>query len=300
MVKTEDRKFARGHSPASHSDYEQRGKAISKTVRKKYAAGYVNPFSGKKHKHATKKRMSAYAQNRPAGHRKHLAVAIKRRSQNPVWISAQLRNAAKGSKVHADLTRGIPRTIAVCTKMSRTRRARIKAGLIKPWNKGLFGIQVAWNKGLTRDTDSRVAAYANALSDAYADGSRKVISRNDWLVWYQGPKGKMVMRCKPELAFALWLDAHNEPWEYEQHRFKVVVNGFRTTYTPDFYLPQRRVFIEVKGRLESHEILKYFAFQEQHPDKEWYLLMQNPGLHQLGAMRMLKGIEIVKVHPKKD
>ena len=33
-----------------------------------------------------------------------------------------------------------------------------------PWNKGKTGAQVAWNKGLTKETDNRVAKYAEELS----------------------------------------------------------------------------------------------------------------------------------------
>lgn len=29
-----------------------------------------------------------------------------------------------------------------------------------PWNKGMKGVQVVWNKGLTKETDPRVAKYA--------------------------------------------------------------------------------------------------------------------------------------------
>lgn len=33
-----------------------------------------------------------------------------------------------------------------------------------PWNKGAVGLQEAWNKGLTKETDNRVAQYAKTLS----------------------------------------------------------------------------------------------------------------------------------------
>ena len=35
-----------------------------------------------------------------------------------------------------------------------------------PWNKGKKGLQVAWNKGLTKETDSRVRKYASKLPKA--------------------------------------------------------------------------------------------------------------------------------------
>lgn len=38
-----------------------------------------------------------------------------------------------------------------------------------PWNKGKKGSQVPWNKGLTKETDLRVAEYAKSLSKSIKD-----------------------------------------------------------------------------------------------------------------------------------
>ena len=283
MVKTAGRKYARGHSPTSHTDYEARGKAISSTVHKKYAAGYVNPFTGRQHSKSTKTKMSQYAKNRPSEHQENLDEGIRLRSDNPVWVAAARANFLKGSKVHADMTRGVPRIPVVKKKISRTRSARIKAGLIQTWNKGIVGAQVAWNLGLTKKTHPGMLSISKQLKAAYASGEKEIQSRADWIKWYDGPNGKIRMRSGYELGFALWCDRKEIKWQYEPKRFPVKVGRIQCTYTPDFCLVESGCYVEIKGRLTTKEMKKYGAFQKQHPEIQWVLMM-GEGLLAIGAL----------------
>jgi len=50
-------------------------------------------------------------------------------------------------------------------------------------------------------------------------------------------------RSNWEVAYAKYLDKNNIIWQYESKTF----NLGNTTYTPDFYLPEKNLYIEVKG-----------------------------------------------------
>jgi hypothetical protein len=51
------------------------------------------------------------------------------------------------------------------------------------------------------------------------------------------------MRSNWEMVFAQYLDKQKIKWQYEPKTF----NLGNTTYTPDFYLPEINIYIEVKG-----------------------------------------------------
>lgn len=63
--------------------------------------------------------------------------AMERRKQDKEWKAAQAQRALHATKVRTN----------------------------EPWNKGKKGVQVAWNKGLTKDTDERVAKYIASRED---------------------------------------------------------------------------------------------------------------------------------------
>jgi hypothetical protein len=69
--------------------------------------------------------------------------------------------------------------------------------------------------------------------------------RGPRIVWYVGKQGRIAMRSKPEVQYAKMLDKAKVRWLYEYCTFVV---GNRT-WTPDFYLPERDLFVEVKGWL---------------------------------------------------
>jgi len=56
---------------------------------------------------------------------------------------------------------------------------------------------------------------------------------------YKGYK----FRSRLEARWAIWLDNINEKWEYEAEGFQIG----KMRYLPDFFLPDRNIFVEVKG-----------------------------------------------------
>lgn len=76
------------------------------------------------------------------------------------------------------------------------------------------------------------------------------------------------MRSSWEIAYAKWLDKKNIKWEYEPKVFNL---GF-TTYTPDFYLPEQQVYVEIKGWMRKEALIKIKEFIRQRPDIKYLLL----------------------------
>lgn len=63
--------------------------------------------------------------------------------------------------------------------------------------------------------------------------------------------GGVRFRSKLEARWARLFDAIETPWQYEPRRFPL---GDRSSYTPDFYLPDVEFWLEVKPLLETDEL----------------------------------------------
>jgi hypothetical protein len=81
-----------------------------------------------------------------------------------------------------------------------------------------------------------------AVRQGLIDGTRKISHRTGY-----GRKtlySDIWFRSRMEAKFAEWLDSKNIVWFYEPKRFKISIGS----YLPDFYLPDKDIYIEVKGR----------------------------------------------------
>ena len=78
------------------------------------------------------------------------------------------------------------------------------------------------------------------------------------------------MRSKLESRIALFLDALNIKWEYEPKTF-LLSNGH--PYKPDFYLPELKQWIEVKGDIKDHN--KEFSMRFVEENKTELILISN-------------------------
>ncbi len=65
---------------------------------------------------------------------------------------------------------------------------------------------------------------------------------------------------------AMYLDSINEPYLYEPKAFELILNNKEVTYTPDFYLPDQDLFIEVKGYWRKDAKEKYDLFLKTYPE----------------------------------
>jgi hypothetical protein len=111
-----------------------------------------------------------------------------------------------------------------------------------------------------------------------------------------------------EEAFAKILDFYGIEWEYEPRSFPLEWdsdNNIIEAFTPDFYLPQQNLYIELttlRPKLSSHKNRKLRRLQELYPDthiklfkrREMHKLMVKFGLEE--EARQIQGTEAQNNH----
>lgn len=133
----------------------------------------------------------------------------------------------------------------------------------------------SWNSGLTKNTHTSLMSASKKLLGRMPD-------YNKYKCWYPNNNDKQIeMRSSWEVSFALWLDMGGIKWKYES-QFFYVGKGYKKwkgmTYTPDFYLPEQNVYIELKGRLSKQNQNKLDRFKSLYPDTQlWIFRKQHLG-----------------------
>ena len=163
-----------------------------------------------------------------------------------------------------------------------------------------------WNKGLTKETDSRVAKglYTKQKRRAlglYKDTSgENNISKNPQVrakisatclaksregTWHSSlAKDKRIiykgveLHCSWELRYAIYLDEHNIEWIRCVERFPYYYKGAWHYYTPDFYLLKTMEYVEIKGFATERDYAKWNHF----PKDKKLLVLKEAELTNLG------------------
>jgi len=73
-----------------------------------------------------------------------------------------------------------------------------------------------------------------------------------------------------------WLTSQQETWEYEPKRFEFPIKRGTRSYTPDIYLKDKDIWIEIKGALSSTDKTRIRRFKKYYPD-EFAKLVGIPG-----------------------
>ena len=84
---------------------------------------------------------------------------------------------------------------------------------------------------------------------------------------------KAGFRSNIELAIARALNSHGVTYEYETKKLTYVPKP--RTYTPDFYLPDQGIYVEVKGYFDKGDRVKMQLIKEQFPDYDIRIVFQN-------------------------
>ncbi len=137
-----------------------------------------------------------------------------------------------------------------------------------------------WLKGLTKETDERVAKIGKKISDGISDGSishpfkgkkhsvetKKIMSEKrienykdntfhcKFYIVNNGEKDIKVQGTY-ERDFAIFLNSKNIKWD----RIKLLYDEYHY-YTPDFYIVDLDIYIEIKGWLMERDKKKYNKF----------------------------------------
>ena len=75
---------------------------------------------------------------------------------------------------------------------------------------------------------------------------------------------RLPYRSKFELKVAADLGKRKVDFQYEKISFDYVPKI--RNYTPDFYLPESKIYIETKGRLTTNDRVKHLLIKDQYPD----------------------------------
>ena len=84
-----------------------------------------------------------------------------------------------------------------------------------------------------------------------------------------------MFRSSWEANFAKWCDCSGIKWAFEPKAFDVIINEKGRTYTPDFYLPEFDLWIEVKGWFRQKAKDKFNKFKETYPEINIELFNEN-------------------------
>jgi hypothetical protein len=83
----------------------------------------------------------------------------------------------------------------------------------------------------------------------------------------------MKFRSQFELKLARAMANNGVVFEYECAKIHFVPKP--RTYTPDFYIPHRDIYIEAKGKLDKGDRVKMILVKEQNPDLDIRIVFQN-------------------------
>lgn len=142
-----------------------------------------------------------------------------------------------------------------------------------------------WNKGLTKEQDSRILKYSskasktlagrvghkhtseskekisNAINKRYENGWLPKAGRCKKISYFSKIAGNVLLDGTWELKVAIYFDSLNINWIRNKNRFNYIhLNGKKSTYTPDFYLPFSNTYIEVKGYETELDRCKWSQF----------------------------------------
>jgi len=162
----------------------------------------------------------------------------------------------------------------------------------------------SWNSGLTATNDERVAKSRETLIKRVEAGqfmpNRKGIPLKDttkeklsearsrflnergnggfrdikWFKTIDSFGNECTLRGTWEVKVSEWLNNQGVMWS-RKHYIKYVDDNINRTYSPDFYIPNDDLIIEVKGYYSDRDKRKMLLVSEQYPQLKIKFIMKN-------------------------
>ena len=170
-----------------------------------------------------------------------------------------------------------------------------KSSDFKIWNRGLRGLQTAWNQGLTKYDNSSLMRMSKSMQGntltlglKHSDEIRRKMSesiRQTYVdgrvpightygirsyMWNEHQRKEVCFRSSYERQLAEILNKSEIVWEYEPKVFDLG----STTYRPDFYLPEQDRWIEVKGWWTVTAKKKFDLFKKMNPELDIVVMLK--------------------------
>lgn len=137
---------------------------------------------------------------------------------------------------------------------------------------------IAWNKGLTKETDERMARVSEAhlgTSKPMSEETKQKLSASITLAYAEGRLGTRLHRLKHdrnyygtykgfecdssyELAFIVYCLDHDITVSRNNDYFMYTFDGIKHKYFPDFVVDDQ--YIEIKGRVQEQDKAKWQQF----------------------------------------
>lgn len=159
---------------------------------------------------------------------------------------------------------------------------------LKSRKPAVFYRNAVWNRGLTKEIDSRVKKYSKSISKTIRGKSRRPLSvqtkeklslirskiieekgvggfKN--IKWYKIKNilgEEFILRGTWEVKIANWLNLNKYLWVRKIYLNYIDDNNVKRTYCPDFYLPITDRYIEVKGYYSQLDKDKIKKVREQN------------------------------------
>jgi len=156
-----------------------------------------------------------------------------------------------------------------------------------------------WNDGLTKETSEILKNTGNKISQALSGRSledlwgkerankfkeahsKRMSGKGNSMFGMPAPHRRggfrkdlnHYVRSSWEADFARILNLHKIKYQYEPKTFALTrSNGEISNYTPDFYVPSKNTFYEIKGWMHDLDQEKIKLFQEQYPKYNFVLI----------------------------
>jgi hypothetical protein len=113
----------------------------------------------------------------------------------------------------------------------------------------------AFNSGKSR-SDEHAAKVSKAIQTKIQNGTWHLSFSKSRTHYYKG----VALHGLWEVAYAKWLDDNSIKWRRPTEKFPYEYEGRTRYYTPDFYLEDQCIYVEIKGYPTSKDIAKWEAF----------------------------------------